>query len=486
MLIVDLPRICLRLFSDSGRSYLQGYWTDRETKLNLDLFTPYSATVLKRPVRKALNKQQLFRLVLTGPHCKSVNKSRIMVRVLFLHPDLGIGGAERLIVDAALALKSRGHTVSFLTNHHDPGHCFEETRDGTLSIETVGDWLPRTIFGKLAAFCAYFRMIYAAFYTVFVLSRKETIDVIICDQISHGIPVLKLAQHRPKIIFYCHFPDQLLAKPGSLLKQAYRAPLNYLEELTTGQADAILVNSKFTRGVFKSTFRSLSHLEPEVLYPSLNTDFFDKAPEVDEKTVDLPRNANFVMLSLNRYERKKNLPLAIEALKEMEGKLSKPEFDRVQLVIAGGYDVRVPENVEHLEELQSLAKSLELTKKITFLRSPTDAMKLWLLRKVDVVVYTPENEHFGIVPLEAMYSGRPVIAANSGGPTETIIHDQTGFLCDPNAHSFHEPMLKLFKDKKSAEAMGEMGRKRVQQKFSFAAFTDKLEDVVTVALVRAK
>lgn len=38
---------------------------DHDTTLNLDLFTPYSATVLKRPMRKAHNKQQLFRPVLT-------------------------------------------------------------------------------------------------------------------------------------------------------------------------------------------------------------------------------------------------------------------------------------------------------------------------------------------------------------------------------------------------------------------------------------
>ena len=57
-----------------------------------------------------------------------------MVRVVFVHPDLGIGGAERAVVDAALALKSRGHSVTFLTAHHDPSHCFQETRDGTLEV----------------------------------------------------------------------------------------------------------------------------------------------------------------------------------------------------------------------------------------------------------------------------------------------------------------------------------------------------------------
>jgi hypothetical protein len=53
------------------------------------------------------------------------------LRIAFLHPDLGIGGAERLVVDAALALQQCGHEVSFYTAHHDKAHCFPETRDGT-------------------------------------------------------------------------------------------------------------------------------------------------------------------------------------------------------------------------------------------------------------------------------------------------------------------------------------------------------------------
>ena len=55
-----------------------------------------------------------------------------MVRIVFLHPDLGIGGAERLVVDAALALKSKNHDVHILTTHHDVNHCFTETKNGEL------------------------------------------------------------------------------------------------------------------------------------------------------------------------------------------------------------------------------------------------------------------------------------------------------------------------------------------------------------------
>lgn len=397
------------------------------------------------------------------------------MRLLFLHPDLGIGGAERLVVDAALALQNRGHSVSFLTNHHDPTHCFEETRNGTLRVRVVGDWLPRSIFGRFYAFCAYFRMVYAAFYVVLLQSKEEKFDVVFCDLISLGIPILKFAQHKPKILFYCHFPDQLLTKPGGFFKSLYRMPLNYLEEKTTGAADGVLVNSKFTSRIFSETFKTLN-VTPDVLYPSLVTKSFDKG-SADGNIPEVPDNA-VVLLSINRYERKKNLPLALKAFKLLERIVTRQEWDRLHLVLAGGYDSRNLENLEHHDELTVIAENLELKEKVTFLRSPSDEVKVKLLNRCRLLFYTPTNEHFGIVPLEAMYLSRPVIAVNSGGPTETIVHEQTGFLCESNPEDFANAAALIIKDSKLGEKMGEMGRKRVEQRFSFEAFTEKLDKIV--------
>lgn len=164
------------------------------------------------------------------PSSRSSFLKIIMVVVAFIHPDLGIGGAERLVVDASLALKSRGHTVHIFTAHHDASHCFQETKDGTISVTCVGDWLPRHLFGYFYALFAYVRMIYVALYLV--MFSNYVADVIFCDQISACIPFLKLS--KAKILFYCHFPDQLLTKRESFAKKLYRAPLDWLEEKSTG------------------------------------------------------------------------------------------------------------------------------------------------------------------------------------------------------------------------------------------------------------
>ena len=51
-------------------------------------------------------------------------------RVVFIHPDLGIGGAERLVIDAAVGVQTLGCKVTIFTSHCDPSHCFTEARDG--------------------------------------------------------------------------------------------------------------------------------------------------------------------------------------------------------------------------------------------------------------------------------------------------------------------------------------------------------------------
>nr|CAD7458406.1 unnamed protein product [Timema tahoe] len=398
-----------------------------------------------------------------------------MVRVIFLHPDLGIGGAERLVVDAALALQKKGHYVHFITSHHDTSHCFTETKDGTFPVTVVGDWLPRNIYGKFYAFCAYFRMLYAAFYLTFFSGLQP--DVVFCDLISVCIPILKL--RISNVLFYCHFPDQLLSSPGSFLKSLYRAPLNWFEERSTGQASKIFVNSNFTAQVFKRTF---SHIKarPEVLYPSINTDFFEESNPLPLNEVlkrDLLKGS-FVFLSINRYERKKNLSLALDALYILKEKLTAEYWDRIHLVMAGGYDSRVTENVEHYTELVDHAKDLELSDKVTFLKSLSDIHKVSLLSNCNCLIYTPPNEHFGIVPLEAMYFGKPVIAVNSGGPTETILDGKTGLLCESTAEAFASAMMRFVVDENLCANYGKAGQRRMKEMFSFKAFAEHLDSVV--------
>lgn len=286
------------------------------------------------------------------------------------------------------------------------------------------------------------------------------------------IPILRLARQRKRVLFYCHYPDQLLTQRHSTLKRIYRAPIDWLEEITTGMADCVLVNSCFTAGVFKRTFASLAGVHTDVLYPSLNPATFDG--ELEELGGLVPDSKRWLFLSINRYERKKNLPLAVRALEALLARLNPGQREQVHLVLAGGYDERVAENVEHFSELKALVSALGLEGHVTLLRSPSDQQKVSLLHRSSCVLYTPSDEHFGIVPVEAMYTRCPVIAVNSGGPLESVSDKETGFLCPARAESFAEAMEKFVNEPQLQREMGEAGHRRVLLKFSSDAFSERL------------
>jgi len=156
------------------------------------------------------------------------------------------------------------------------------------------------------------------------------------------------------------------------------------------------------------------------------------------------------------------------------------DFAGVHLVVAGGYDELVSENCEYLNELRSRAAQLAVSSHVTFLCNVTAAEKHSLLLKSTCLLYTPDNEHFGIVPVEAMHAHCPVIAVNSGGPCETIVDGITGFLQPATATDFADAMRKFIGEggAELRRKLGEAGNERVQQCFSFDSFTVKLDRIV--------
>jgi alpha-1,3/alpha-1,6-mannosyltransferase len=95
------------------------------------------------------------------------------MRVAFIHPDLGLGGAERLVVDAGVELVKAGHTVHMYTAYYDPSRCFEETKSGGFTVTVAGNWFPRHVCGKLMALCAYIRCLLVAVYVAWISRHAQ-------------------------------------------------------------------------------------------------------------------------------------------------------------------------------------------------------------------------------------------------------------------------------------------------------------------------
>ena len=95
-----------------------------------------------------------------------------------------------------------------------------------------------------------------------------------------------------------------------------------------------------------------------------------------------------MLLSINRFERKKGLSLALRCLAEL--RRGTDGAAPLHLVQAGGFDPRLAENVEHLQELRDEAEALGVADAVTFVPSFSDEQKVALLAAATVVLYTPQ------------------------------------------------------------------------------------------------
>mmetsp|Transcript_3296 Transcript_3296/g.6198 ORF Transcript_3296/g.6198 Transcript_3296/m.6198 type:complete len:427 (-) Transcript_3296:300-1580(-) len=411
--------------------------------------------------------------------------------VVFVHPDLGLGGAERLVVDAALGLQALGHETVIYTAHLDRERCFEEVRSGKVRAEVVR-WvfwvMPRSIAGRFHAILAAMRCALIAVWVVITViwtrawrwqpgGSTPPLYGAFCDIVS--LPVVVFALAKVPTLFYCHYPDKLLRKTLIFdqtdqrkmipMDRAYRGFVDWLEQVGISWADQVLVNSHFTADAFVEAFPTLATAmtRPQVVYPAV------------ELPISSTRKADFsetpFILSVNRFERKKNVELAIHALAKVNVHRRAKSMNPLRLIAAGGYDSRLAENQVCMDNLKRITLDLGLSHCVDFRTNISEQERGDLFRSAVCVVYTPQNEHFGIVPLEAMAHGVPVVACNNGGPVESISHNETGFLCDPTPDSFAKVIEELIQNPERATAMGEAGRQRIAQMFSVESLARGIE-----------
>ena len=254
--------------------------------------------------------------------------------IVFFHPDLGIGGAERLVIDAAVGLQDRGHKITIFTSHCDKRHCFDEARDGTLDVRVRGDrWFPATFLGRFKILFSILRQIHllcAITWSGELAKLKPTVFVI--DQLSAGIPFLRWFWEDTKILFYCHFPDLLLVQGRkSWYKTIWRVGFDWIEGWGIRGADRVVVNSGFTKGVVEGVWPGLGgKIGVGVVYPCVDTQQASADVAKEDEGQDMWKSKK-VLLSINRFDEKKNIDLAVKAFAGLKA----ADRKGVRLVCAG-------------------------------------------------------------------------------------------------------------------------------------------------------
>ncbi|KAJ3751474.1 glycosyltransferase family 4 protein [Lentinula detonsa] len=354
-----------------------------------------------------------------------------MLKIAFIHPDLGIGGAERLVVDAALGLQNLGHQTV-------PG--------------------------------------------------APKYDVFFVEQLSTCITLLRVIG-RTRVVFYCHFPYKLLANgefikdpisraqrnmlKGGLLKRTYRYPMDWLEEITAGQADVILANSNFTGRVFKDNFQSIRRTA-EVVYPATQDSSND--PDVAAILSNRP-----TLISLNRFEKKNNVALAIQHA---------TLYSLIDLVFKKhtlSNNVITPFSPKAVK-IPLLNTTLE-NPAMLFVLNFTTAQRTALLMSPSTIglLYTRPTSTSGLFLWKGMICGVPVLACDSRGPVKSIVDEPaekcTGWLRAPNPEIWTEALCQIVDlGEEEKSKIRERAKKRAREISGTEAMASGIENALKEAV----
>jgi glycosyltransferase involved in cell wall biosynthesis len=165
----------------------------------------------------------------------------------------------------------------------------------------------------------------------------------------------------------------------------------------------------------------------------------------------------------------KNLELAIAAFRLLLER--RPDLSHFTLTMAGYVDAK---SQPYIQKLRQLAEGVE---QIRFIVAPTDEELFQLSSASYAVVYPPFNEDWGLAPIEGMALEKPVIAVNRGGPSESVLHGETGLLVEPTPAAFAAAMERLADDFTLVVTMGKKARLRAAE-FNWSQFCERLDACV--------
>jgi len=294
------------------------------------------------------------------------------------------GGAERLVDVLAGALGAP--LVCAFANE---AHAWEAARAGRLQV------LGPPLAGRLARYLGSARR-----FARIPAGRLDADAVIYSGVIA---PMAVHRQPRGRRIHYCHSPPRFAydlrdfyaarsAPAGRLGLALFNAWLRPRYERAVRAMDTVVANSENVRG----RLRRYLGIESVVVHPPIDTERFRWIGQED------------FYLSTARLEDFKRVEVIIDAFRRMP---------RQRLVVASGGSQEAA--------LRTRARGCG---NISFTSWLDAAALADLIGRCRAVVYLPQDEDFGMSPVEAMAAGKPVIGVAEGGLLETVIHGETGLL----------------------------------------------------------
>lgn len=268
-------------------------------------------------------------------------------------------------------------------------------------------------------------------------------------------------------VYYCQEPPRLLyesipARPYDDSQSRRRRMLNHVDPMlklyrsilarvdrrNVLNADRVLANSRFMRDVVNSIYG----IDARVSYLGVDTEW-TQPRKLDKEAF---------VLSVGSLTPLKGFDFLIEALASI------PAERRPPLTIASNF-----QNPPERAYLEALARERGVA--LNLAGNVSDEALVTLYSRARLVAYAPVREPFGLVALEAMACGTPVVAVAEGGILETVLHEHTGLLTEREPTAFAEALMRLYENPVLAETYGRNGRECVLRRWSWVQAAETLE-----------
>jgi D-inositol-3-phosphate glycosyltransferase len=182
-----------------------------------------------------------------------------------------------------------------------------------------------------------------------------------------------------------------------------------------------------------------------------------------------------VVLYVGRFDPRKGIETLVRAFAKLKAKSSNP--DKLRLVIVGGSEVGQADGNERLR-IEGIVNQLGIGAQTTFAgRVGHDQLPAYYTA-ADVCAIPSHYEPFGLVAIEAMGCGTPVVASDVGGLKFTVVPEETGLLVPPqNEAAFAAAIDRILTDDVWAQKLRRQASARVKQNFSWTGAAIQLSDL---------
>ena len=368
------------------------------------------------------------------------------------YPPRIVGGIARVVYDLSQKLTKEGHDVTVVT-YRDGNVPYVEDDNGVkvyrvdnymISSNNFIDWILQLNFNMIAKAGE-------------IIAENGNFDVIHAHDwlVASAAKTLKYAYNTP-IVSTIHATEAGRNSGISTPEQKY---INDTEWMLTYESSEVIVNSNYMKNELQRLF-GLPYEKINVIPNGVDLHLYDNIERDYEFRRKYAMDNEKIILFIGRLVYEKGIQNLIAAMPKV---LS--SYNDAKLIIAGKGGM--------INELRNQVNALGLSNKVYFTGylAGKDVKKMY--KCADVAVFPSTYEPFGIVAIEAMLSGNPIVVSDVGGLNEIVDHGTTGMksYCG-NPNSLADSILTLLYDKNLAETCSKNAIEKVKLKYNWAKIAE--------------